>query len=75
MTGGEAPARAWARFVSAASIGLPARPLLAPDAQDARAGFYGALADELETAADGPGRLPDPARRPNVPLRSTAAER
>lgn len=60
VTGGEAPARAWARFMRAAHEGLPVRDFdgPAPDG-DARAAFYGKLADELEaTGEDGDGRLP-----------------
>ena len=49
VTGGETPARAWARFMRAAHEGLPSRPFAAgPDAPDPRAAFYDKLAKELE---------------------------
>jgi penicillin-binding protein 1A len=54
LTGGDIPAAAWARFMTAAHQGLPVRDFA--DAQaaapaDARAGFYTGLAAELEAAA------------------------
>ena len=70
VTGGEAPARAWARFMRGAHEGLPVRGFEAPAADgDGRAAFYGRLAEELEQGADGGGRRlpagpPGPTFRP-----------
>ena len=53
VTGGEAPAAAWARFMRAALEGSPVQPFGLPEgeAQDARARFYDGLARELEQGA------------------------
>ena len=58
VTGGEAPARAWSRFMRAAEDGLPVRDFAeAPAATDKRAAFYETLAREMED-----GDLSSPAR-------------
>ena len=56
LTGGDIPALAWARFMTAAHRGLPARDfgLAGGGRVDPRAGFYAGLADELEAAARAP---------------------
>ena len=49
VTGGEAPARTWSRFMRAAEDGLPVRSFDAPPTDgDRRAAFYEELAVELE---------------------------
>ena len=67
VTGGEAPARAWARFMRAALTDSPPRPF--GDVQgNERARFYEGLAAELERAAEPPpGRLPEPGGGPILP--------
>jgi penicillin-binding protein 1A len=53
LTGGELSALAWARFMTAAHAGLPARDFGRPERpiDDPRARFYAGLAEELERAA------------------------
>ena len=56
LTGGDIPALAWARFMTAAHQGLPMRDfgLAGAGRVDPRAGFYAGLADELEAQARAP---------------------
>ena len=53
LAGGDTPAATWAHFVRAAEAGRPVRPFAgAPAAgEDDRAGFYAALARELDDQA------------------------
>ena len=61
VTGGEAPARTWARFMRAAEEGLPVRGFDAAAAGgDKRAAFYERLATELEGAEGGSPKRPPP---------------
>jgi penicillin-binding protein 1A len=63
VEGGSLPAEAWKRFMLAAEDGMPVRPFIDPaevapsPAEAARRDFYGALADELDQAANGVGPI------------------
>ena len=60
VAGGDLPAEAWKRFMTAAEKDLPIRAFAtaaAPDADDPRAEFYRGLADQFEQATHPPPEL------------------
>ena len=59
LTGGDAPARAWARFMRRAHEGLPVRAFASQGGDAARAKFYEDLADELELGDQALARPPE----------------
>ncbi len=70
VTGGDAPARAWARFMRAALADRPPRPFAGPAGaeENARARFYEGLAAELDRASGAPDpSLPDAGSGLKVP--------